>query len=78
MNSETPKKRLYRSRNERMIGGVCAGLADYFDIDPTWMRIIFIVLLVVAFSTFFVYIVLWIIIPEKPIKTPNDFTSPDN
>lgn len=78
MNTEKPRKRLYRSRDERMIGGVCAGLADYFDIDPTWMRIIFIVLLVVAFSTFFVYIILWIIIPEKPIKTPSDFNPPNN
>lgn len=75
MNREIPRKRLYRSRKERMIGGVCAGLADYFGIDPTWMRIIFIIFLMVALSTFFAYIVLWIIIPEEPIKTPNDFTS---
>ncbi|WP_423062876.1 PspC domain-containing protein [Candidiatus Paracoxiella cheracis] len=72
MDIETPKKRLYRSRKERMIGGVCSGLADYFNIDPTWMRIIFVVLLIVAFSTFFAYIILWIIIPEEPIKTPSD------
>lgn len=76
MNTPAPRKRLYRSRTERMIGGVCSGLADYFDIDPTWMRIIFIVFLIVALSTFFVYIVLWIIIPEEPIDTPNSFTPP--
>ncbi|AHE66951.1 putative stress-responsive transcriptional regulator [Legionella oakridgensis ATCC 33761 = DSM 21215] len=37
-----PYKKLYRSRRERMLAGVCGGLAQYFEIDPTWMRLIFI------------------------------------
>lgn len=36
-----PKKRLYRSRQERVIAGVCGGLAEYFKMDPTWMRVVF-------------------------------------
>ena len=60
------KKRLYRSRTERMIAGVCGGLATYFNIDPVWMRILFLVLLLAAGSTLLVYLILWLIVPEEP------------
>ena len=60
-------KRLYRSRHERMIGGVCSGIAQYFNIDPTFVRIIYILALVLTafFPLTIAYIVLWIIIPER-------------
>ncbi len=61
-------KKLYRSRYNRLIGGVCAGLADYFNIDTTWMRLIFIVCLLLGGSAILVYVVMWIIVPEEPIK----------
>ena len=58
-------KKLYRSKN-RMLGGVCAGLAEYFNIDPTLTRVIAIVL---AFTPFvpviIIYILLWLLIPER-------------
>jgi len=56
-------KRLYRSRRERMIAGVCGGLADYFGIDPTWMRLIFIIFLLLGGSAFLVYIIMWLVVP---------------
>lgn len=60
-------KRLYRSRTESMLAGVCGGLAEYFNLDPTLVRIGYIILSLAsaAFPGLLVYIILWIIIPEK-------------
>lgn len=68
MNSIKPYRRLYRSRTERMIAGICGGLAAYFEIDPTWMRLIFVLLFFVFGSALFAYLILWIIIPLEPEK----------
>ena len=59
-------RRLFRS-NDRMLGGVCAGIADYFDLDPTLIRIGYLVLSILsaAFPGLLVYIILWIIIPPR-------------
>jgi phage shock protein C len=60
-------KKLYRSRDDRMIAGVCGGLAEYFNIDPVIVRIIAIILLFPGWLPGFVpYIILWIVVPEKP------------
>jgi phage shock protein C len=58
-------KRLYRSVVNRQLGGVCGGLADYFNIDPTLMRVLFILGLFLGTFTFWLYLVLWIVIPEQ-------------
>ena len=58
-------KRLYRSRNERIIAGVCGGFGEYFNIDPTIIRLIW-VLLAFSGAGIIAYIIAWIIIPEKP------------
>ncbi len=59
-------RKLFRS-DDRMLGGVCAGLADYFDLDPTLIRIGYLVLSVLsaAFPGILVYIILWIFIPPR-------------
>ena len=58
-------KRLYRSRTNQIIGGVCGGLGDYFGIDPVLFRLAF-VLLVLMFGTgVLAYIILWLIMPEE-------------
>ncbi|MGM9701657.1 MAG: PspC domain-containing protein [Prevotella sp.] len=58
-------KKLTRS-NERLIGGVCAGLAEYIDIDPTVFRAIYAILTVfTCFSGIIIYIILWLIMPPK-------------
>jgi phage shock protein C len=63
-------KKLYRSRDNRMIAGVCGGLAEYFNIDPVIMRIIFFILLLPGgLPGLLPYIVLWIIVPEKPLDS---------
>jgi|OpeIllAssembly_1097287.scaffolds.fasta_scaffold254696_2 phage shock protein C len=69
MTNET--KRLYRSREHRMLGGVCGGLGEYFHLDPTLMRLIVIVLTFLLPFMFLVYLLLWIIIPVEPVA-PSD------
>jgi len=59
-------KKLSRSRKNRMIAGVCGGLAEYFNMDPTVVRLLYVVVSVmsVAFPGILVYLILWIIMPE--------------
>jgi phage shock protein PspC (stress-responsive transcriptional regulator) len=59
-------RRLYRSRNNRQFAGVCGGLADYFNIDATLVRVLFVVLAVLGGSGLLAYILLWIVVPEAP------------
>lgn len=60
---EEPRK-LYRSRNQRMVAGVCGGLAEYFNVDATMIRVLFLVLTVVGGSGLVIYLVMWIIVPD--------------
>lgn len=62
-----PKRRLYRSRRDRMIAGVCGGLADYFNMDPTVMRLIFVLLLLLGGSAILVYLIMWLVVPLEPL-----------
>lgn len=59
------EKRLYRDEHRKVIGGVCAGLADYFDADIAIVRAVFLVTLLAGGSSFLVYIVLWVVLPKK-------------
>jgi phage shock protein C len=64
-------KRLYRSTKERMLGGVCGGIAQYFNLDPTVIRILFVLALFVTAGTMFiVYLVLLVVVPEEPVFPP--------
>lgn len=65
------EKKLYRITNDRVLGGVAAGLARYFDIDVTWMRILFILATIFGASGLLIYIILWIAIPEQPFGAWN-------
>jgi phage shock protein PspC (stress-responsive transcriptional regulator) len=59
-------KRLYRSSTDKMIGGVCGGIAEYFTLDPTLVRIGYILLtFFTIFSGFLAYIILWIVVPKR-------------
>lgn len=63
----TGMKRLYRSRRERMIAGVCGGIGEYFNVDPTLIRLGWVILLVMSGGLgLFGYLVAWVIIPERP------------
>ncbi len=59
-------KRLYRSKNNCMIAGVCGGLGEYFDMDPTFIRLLWIVFTLAGGSGILAYIIAWIVIPQHP------------
>lgn len=60
-------RKLYRSRSNRMILGVCAGLGDFFGIDPSLVRLLFVVGTLFGFGSFiFIYLAMFIIVPEEP------------
>ncbi|HZL75253.1 MAG TPA: PspC domain-containing protein [Propionibacteriaceae bacterium] len=60
---EEPRK-LYRSQTQRMLAGVCGGLAEYFNIDATVMRVLFLILAVFGGSGLVLYLVMWIFVPD--------------
>uniref|UniRef100_A0A7V3YFC8 PspC domain-containing protein n=1 Tax=Candidatus Caldatribacterium californiense TaxID=1454726 RepID=A0A7V3YFC8_9BACT len=60
------EKRLYRSRRERILGGVCGGIAEYFGLDPSLVRIVAVLLILVGGGAILAYIIAWILIPEEP------------
>ncbi len=59
-------KRLYRSNTDKMIAGVCGGLAKYLGVDPTVVRLVFLLLFFVGGSAIPIYLILWIITPQEP------------
>jgi phage shock protein C len=61
-----PPKRLMRSSRDKKVGGVCAGLADYFDLDPTLVRIVWLLAVFCAGTGLLLYIILWIALPLAP------------
>ena len=63
---EPAPRRLYRSRTERSIAGICGGLAAYFDADPTLIRLVTLLLILFGGLSIWAYIILWIVIPEEP------------
>ncbi len=64
---EGQTKKLYRSRNDRKIAGVCGGLGEYFGIDPTLVRLLFVLGLIFVGGTILAYLILMIVIPEEPL-----------
>ncbi len=62
----TSDKRLSRSRSDRKLAGVCAGIADYFGWDPTLVRVGWIVLTLMGGSGILLYLILWLVMPEAP------------
>ncbi len=61
-----PSRKLYRSRTNRQVAGVCGGLAQYFNIDATLIRVLFILLAVLGGSGLVLYLAMWIIVPKEP------------
>ena len=59
------EKKLYRSRRNRIIGGVCGGLAEYLGMDPTVVRVIMALATFVGGMSILVYLIMWLLIPEE-------------
>ena len=62
------EKRLFRQPKDKMIGGVCTGIGEYFDIDPVIIRVLFVLALFMGTMGFWLYVILWIIVPKVPVK----------
>jgi phage shock protein PspC (stress-responsive transcriptional regulator) len=64
-------KKLYRSTTDKMLGGIAGGLAEYFDIDSTLVRVLFILTVFLGGGGIIAYIIFWIIVPERTfVVTP--------
>jgi len=61
-----PTRKLYRSKSNRQLAGVCGGLAQYFNLDATLVRVLFILLAVLGGSGLVLYLAMWIIVPKEP------------
>ncbi|MFW6000961.1 MAG: PspC domain-containing protein [Halanaerobium sp.] len=59
-------KKIYRSKTDRKIGGVCGGLGEYFGVDSTLLRLAAVVLIFASGAGLIAYIVAWAVIPERP------------
>jgi len=59
-------KKLYRSTKDRWLAGICGGIAEYFELDPTIIRVLFVVFSLFAGGGILAYIILWLIIPQEP------------
>lgn len=63
------QKRLYRSTQDRMFAGVCGGIADYLEVDPTLVRLVFVALSLMGGPGLIIYIAMMLIVPEAPRQT---------
>ncbi|MDI6603891.1 MAG: PspC domain-containing protein [Thermoanaerobacteraceae bacterium] len=61
-------KKLYRSRNQKILGGVCGGITEYFDADVTIVRLVWVLISLFNGAGLILYIIAWIIIPENPYQ----------
>jgi phage shock protein C len=62
-------RKLYRSRTNRQLAGVCGGLAEYFSVDPTLVRVLFVVFAVMGPGAL-AYLILWVVVPDAPALVP--------
>ncbi len=70
MNGTEQKRRLTRSRQHKMIAGVCGGLAEYFELDPTVVRVAYVLVSIVsvAFPGILAYVILMFVMPPPPVQ----------
>ena len=66
--AQNPPRKLYRSRTNRSIAGICGGLGEFFDADPTMIRLVMLLLILFGGLSIWVYIILWFVIPEEPAR----------
>jgi len=65
-------KKLYRSKKDKKIAGVCGGIAEYFDVDSTLVRLFTVLTLLLGGAGVVAYIIAWIIVPENPEQVSDD------
>ena len=60
-------KKLYKSRSNKVLAGVCGGIGDYFGVDPTWIRLAWVLFSMMGGSGLLAYIIAALIVPEEPV-----------
>lgn len=73
MNNTQPYKKLWRSRSNKVIAGVCGGIGEYFKIDPIWVRVLFILLFLAGGAAFIPYVIIWLLVPLEPLNKEDKF-----
>lgn len=68
MNSTTSVRKLYRTRDNRVIAGVCGGIGQYLGVDPTVVRLATILLALLSGIGLVLYIAAWLLVPEEPLN----------
>jgi len=63
-------KKLYLSNIDRKVGGVCGGLGEYLDVDPTVLRVIFLISCFLGGLGLIVYLIMWLVVPRNPKNHP--------
>ncbi len=63
------ERKLYRSQTDMRLGGVCGGLGEYLNVDPTVIRLLFVLLAITGGHGILLYIILWLLMPFKPAQT---------
>lgn len=77
--ADKPYRKLYRSRDNVVFGGVCGGIGDFFNIDPVIIRVIFVAAMLLFGSGGGLYFILWLIIPKAPLEDePSDAHQDDD
>ena len=67
IEEQKPIKRLYRSGKDKILGGVCGGIAEYFNVDPVIIRLLWVFFALVSMGAgILIYLVAWVIVPRNP------------
>jgi phage shock protein C len=69
------QKRVYRSRQDKIVAGVCGGIAEFYNADPVWIRLLAVLLAFASGMGIVLYLVLWIIMPKNPSQKESSDTS---
>ena len=65
-------KQLRRSKTDKMIAGICGGLGKYFGLDPTILRLVFVLLMIFAGTGLLAYLIMWLVIPYEKLRHDKD------
>ena len=71
-------RKLYRNRSDKILAGVCGGLARYLNLDATVVRLLFVLLFFLGGHGLLIYLILWILMPVEPQLTPAPYVNPDS
>lgn len=69
MTEQAGYKKLFRSRTDKKIAGICAGLGTYFQVDPFLFRLIFILFFLAGGTALLIYLIMWLIVPLEPMTS---------